>query len=134
MPKLDLSQLLRERRVVLCGGTGGVGKTTTAAALGILGARLGRRTLVLTIDPARRLANAMGLSALAPTPQAIPNADSLWAMMLDPASTFDELIKRHAGSARGAVTGISEIGSWARGRRSCFIARCGRCRRPGPPG
>ena len=92
---------------MLCGGTGGVGKTTTAAALGLLGARLGRRTLVLTIDPARRLANAMGLAALAPTPQAIPSAAGLWAMMLDPASTFDELIERHAGSTRDAKAFIN---------------------------
>ena len=107
MSKLNLNKLLLERRIIFCGGTGGVGKTTTAAALGLLGARLGRRTLVLTIDPARRLANAMGLAALAPTPQPIPGAAGLWAMMLDPASTFDELIERHAGSARDAQAFIN---------------------------
>ena len=58
-----IATLLQEKRLVVCVGSGGVGKTTTAAALGLAAARMGRRVLVLTIDPARRLANALGLES-----------------------------------------------------------------------
>jgi anion-transporting ArsA/GET3 family ATPase len=92
---------LRESRVLVCAGTGGVGKTTIAAALAIAAARLGRRSLVLTIDPARRLADALGLEELGSTPTPVnlsalnePGSASLDAMMLDAKPTFDRLIRR----------------------------------------
>ncbi len=93
--------------VIVCCGSGGVGKTTTAAVLGLEAARRGRRAVVVTIDPARRLADALGLEdGLASEPQRIePPSDSewkpggeLWAMMLDTAATFDGLVRRHADS------------------------------------
>jgi len=94
--------------VIVCCGSGGVGKTTTAAVMGLEAARRGRRAVVVTIDPARRLADALGLEGgLASEPQRIEldsGADStgdgeLWAMMLDTAATFDGLVRRHADSA-----------------------------------
>ncbi|MDP6377362.1 MAG: ArsA-related P-loop ATPase [Pseudomonadales bacterium] len=91
-----LEAVLRDQRIVLCGGSGGVGKTTTAAALGLLGASLGLETLILTIDPARRLANAMGLEHIEPHPQRLPEAPNLSVMMLDAGQTFDALVARHA--------------------------------------
>ncbi len=93
--------------VIVCCGSGGVGKTTTAAVLGLEAARRGRRAVVVTIDPARRLADALGLEGgLASEPQRIElgsRVDStgdgeLWAMMLDTAATFDGLVRRHADS------------------------------------
>jgi anion-transporting ArsA/GET3 family ATPase len=97
--------------VVVCCGTGGVGKTTTAAAIALEAARRGRRACVVTIDPAKRLANALGLVALADTPTEIapaawdPNGEStgrLFALMLDTKSTFDRLVTRHAGDEEQA--------------------------------
>lgn len=96
MSHLDLQSVLDSHRIVLCGGSGGVGKTTTAAALGIAAARAGRRTLVMTIDPAKRLADAMGLAEISPEPQPVPEVPGLSAMMLDAGDTFDGLIKRFA--------------------------------------
>ncbi|MFP5309163.1 MAG: ArsA family ATPase [Actinomycetes bacterium] len=101
-----LDRAVAEAQVLVTTGAGGVGKTTTAAALGLAGARAGRRTLVMTIDPARRLAQAMGLDALASEPQQVevPGADGeLWAMMLDMQSTFDSLIDTHAASPERAA-------------------------------
>lgn len=103
MTELNLRGVLNEHRIVLCGGSGGVGKTTTAAALGLLGAKLERRTLVVTIDPARRLANAMGLERLSSSPQSVSGVDGLDAMMLDPGATIDELVVRHARTPEGAL-------------------------------
>lgn len=102
MSELQINNVLTDNYIVLCGGTGGVGKTTTAAALGIIGAGLGRKTLVLTIDPARRLAAALGLDSLGAHPQQIDEVPGLYAMMLDPGSTFDELIQRHASDRKTA--------------------------------
>ena len=95
-----------EHRIVVCVGCGGVGKTTIAAATALAGARTGRRALVLTIDPARRLADALGIGALGNEPQAlpterlralgVPEGGSLSALMLDMKSTFDELVARFA--------------------------------------
>jgi anion-transporting ArsA/GET3 family ATPase len=93
-----IRKVLKDGRLVVCVGPGGVGKTTTAAALGLRGALAGRRTIVLTIDPARRLANSLGLDALTNEPQRIdlPDADNdtgeLWAMMLDSEQTFHDLV------------------------------------------
>ena len=93
-----LRRLLIERRVVVCAGAGGVGKTSTAAALAIEAAAEGRRVVVLTIDPARRLADALGLSGLPNVPHRIdgPWPGELHATMLDTRATFDELVARHA--------------------------------------
>lgn len=95
-----------ERRVLVSVGTGGVGKTTVSAAIALEAARSGRRVLVLTIDPARRLADALGLEELGHDAQEIPDAvlraagiesgGSLSAMMLDTKRTFDELVRRYA--------------------------------------
>ena len=103
----DVRDVIDASTVIVCCGSGGVGKTTTAAVLGLEAARRGRRAVVVTIDPARRLADALGLDGgLASEPQRIElgsRADSdgdgeLWAMMLDTAATFDGLVRRHADS------------------------------------
>ncbi|MBW2294986.1 MAG: ArsA family ATPase [Deltaproteobacteria bacterium] len=102
MTPADVPELLvHDRQIIVCVGTGGVGKTTVAAALALDAARRGRRTLVLTIDPARRLADALGIRELGNDPHRIatPNGESdleLYAMMLDPKLTFDGLIARFA--------------------------------------
>src|SRR3984957_7995600 len=90
--------LVRERRIIICCGSGGVGKTTTAAALGVEGARQGRRTCVVTIDPARRLADALGLDSLTNAPSRGDGAwpGELWALMLDTKATFDAAVVRYA--------------------------------------
>jgi anion-transporting ArsA/GET3 family ATPase len=100
--------LLQSKRVVICGGSGGVGKTTTAAALGLLWSSLGRRVMVITIDPARRLADALGLPAIGTSPTEVASAilepfglasgGSLSAMMLQAKSAWDELIRRYSPS------------------------------------
>ena len=99
------SSLVRAKKILICVGSGGVGKTTTAAALGLLAAQARRKTLVLTIDPARRLAAALGLAALDHHQREVPAdkqavADLLpghfLAMMLDPKRTFDEMVRRYA--------------------------------------
>jgi anion-transporting ArsA/GET3 family ATPase len=98
-PVLDVDQTLRTSRILVCTGSGGVGKTTTAAALALRGAELGRRTVVLTIDPARRLAQSMGLSELDNTPRRVASVQgdgALDAMMLDMKRTFDQLVVDHA--------------------------------------
>ncbi|RMH81465.1 MAG: ArsA family ATPase, partial [Actinomyces sp.] len=93
-----LAPLVDERGVVVVCGTGGVGKTTTSAALALAAARRGRRVVVVTIDPARRLADALGIGALGNTPRLVDGVGPgrLGAMMLDTKSTFDELVRRHA--------------------------------------
>jgi anion-transporting ArsA/GET3 family ATPase len=100
--RLDLGAVVLDpqTRVVVCCGSGGVGKTTTAAALGLYAAEHGRAAVVLTIDPARRLAQSMGLTELDNTPRAVPGIDasaggSLDAMMLDMKRTFDEVVLAH---------------------------------------
>ena len=104
MTLLTPKAVLEQHRVVICVGTGGVGKTTVSAAMALAAARAGRRTLVLTIDPARRLADALGIDALGNEPQRVslpgPQSESLalHAMMLDPKRTFDGLIARFAPS------------------------------------
>jgi anion-transporting ArsA/GET3 family ATPase len=92
----SLRHLVAERRILVCVGSGGVGKTTTAASLGLAGARAGRKTLVLTIDPAKRLANALGLDRLGHDEQAVPSEKLLYAMMLDQKRAFDEIVERYA--------------------------------------
>jgi anion-transporting ArsA/GET3 family ATPase len=97
---VSLDELTATRRIVVCCGSGGVGKTTTAAVVGLQGARLGRKTVVVTIDPAKRLADALGLAGLTHEPSRIDGdwPGELWAMMLDTKSTFDALVRKHASS------------------------------------
>ncbi|HEX8497221.1 MAG TPA: ArsA family ATPase [Actinomycetales bacterium] len=102
-PRLDLDALLSDptTRIIVCCGAGGVGKTTTAAALGLRAAEQGRSVVVLTIDPARRLAQAMGLEQLDNTPRRVTGVDEsaggrLDAMMLDMKRTFDEIVEGHS--------------------------------------
>ena len=85
-------------KIIVCCGSGGVGKTTIAATLAVAGAQLGKRTCVVTIDPARRLANAMGLAALTNDPAQV-HADwpgEVWALMLDVKATFDHVVRTYA--------------------------------------
>jgi anion-transporting ArsA/GET3 family ATPase len=99
-----LSKIALEGQTVICAGPGGVGKTTCAAAIALEGARLGRRACVVTIDPAKRLADALGLEALTNEPHRVALEGSssgqgeLWALMLDTKTTFDDVVRRNAGS------------------------------------
>jgi anion-transporting ArsA/GET3 family ATPase len=110
------TELVARRHILLCCGTGGVGKTTTAATLAIEGARQGRNAVVVTIDPAKRLANTLGLETLSNSAHEIarerwdPDDDAapggrLHALMLDTETTFDQLVQTYAGSEEQA-TGI----------------------------
>src|ERR687894_817706 len=103
-PRLDVDALLADptTKIVVCCGSGGVGKTTTAAALGLRAAEVhGRRTVVLTIDPARRLAQSMGLTELDNVPRQVKGIEAeatggeLHAMMLDMKRTFDDVVLQH---------------------------------------
>jgi len=103
---VSVSDLLAGKRVCVCGGSGGVGKTTTSAAIALGMAAEGAKVAVVTIDPAKRLANALGLQELENEPRRVeperlaaagdPFRGELWAMMLDPKRTFDELMDRVA--------------------------------------
>ncbi|WP_030615801.1 ArsA family ATPase [Streptomyces sclerotialus] len=107
-PHLDVDTLLDDpqTRIIVCCGAGGVGKTTTAAALGVRAAERGRRAVVLTIDPARRLAQSMGISELDNIPRQVKDVrgpegrGELYAMMLDMKRTFDEIVEAHADKER----------------------------------
>jgi anion-transporting ArsA/GET3 family ATPase len=108
-PRLDIDRIIDDRRtrIIVCCGSGGVGKTTTAAAIGLRAAERGRQVCVLTVDPARRLAQSMGLTSLDNTPRLVDGMDdetggSLHAMMLDMKRTFDEIVEAHADPARAA--------------------------------
>lgn len=100
---LEIDQLLQDRRIdiIVCCGSGGVGKTTTSAALALRAAEQGRRVCVLTIDPARRLAQSLGLRELDNVPRPVVGVDDssggrLDAMMLDMKRTFDDVVEAHA--------------------------------------
>jgi anion-transporting ArsA/GET3 family ATPase len=100
-PHLDIDKVLDTARIIVCCGSGGVGKTTTAAALALRAAERGRKVVVLTIDPARRLAQSMGLSELDNSPRKVEGIDgsaggSLDAMMLDMKRTFDDVVLSHS--------------------------------------
>jgi len=101
---VGLADLVEERSVVVCCGSGGVGKTTVAAAFALEAARRNRVACVVTIDPARRLADALGLDTLSNTPRRVegPWEGELWALMLDPKRTFDDLVRRYAASPEKA--------------------------------
>jgi anion-transporting ArsA/GET3 family ATPase len=107
--RLDVDRLLDDpgTSIVVCCGSGGVGKTTTAAALALRAAQRGRRVCVLTIDPARRLAQSMGLAELDNTPRLVPGAGAgggaLYGMTLDMKRTFDEIVEQHADAERAAA-------------------------------
>ena len=106
---MRLEDLLEEKKILVCCGGGGVGKTTTAAAIAIRAAMLGHRTLVLTIDPARRLANALSVTEFGNEVRTVPRRKfekagiplkgELRAMMLDTKRTFDDLVERFALNA-----------------------------------
>ena len=116
VPELDVDALLddRRRRIIVCCGSGGVGKTTTSAALALRAAERGRKVVVLTIDPARRLAQSMGIEKLDNTPRPVPGVvstgstngggegGSLDAMMLDMKRTFDEVVEAQASPEKAA--------------------------------
>jgi anion-transporting ArsA/GET3 family ATPase len=103
---MSVADLLEGKHVCICGGSGGVGKTTTSAAIALGMAARGAKVAVVTIDPAKRLANALGLQELDNEPRRVEPerlaagglevSGELWAMMLDPKRTFDELIERIA--------------------------------------
>jgi anion-transporting ArsA/GET3 family ATPase len=107
---VSIAELLEGKRVCVCCGSGGVGKTTTSAAIALGLAAEGAKVAVVTIDPARRLADALGLEQLQNEPRRVEPArldafevkGELWAMMLDPKRTFDELIDRVAPDAERA--------------------------------
>jgi len=100
----ELGQLARDAEIIVTAGSGGVGKTTTAAVLALEGARAGRRAVVVTIDPAKRLADALGLEGLSNAPSQIEGdwPGELWAMMLDTKSTFDDLVATHSTDPKQA--------------------------------
>ena len=94
----ELRSLVNDAEIIVTAGSGGVGKTTTAAVFALEGARAGRRAVVVTIDPAKRLADALGLEGLSNAPSKIDGSwpGELWALMLDTKSTFDDLVARHS--------------------------------------
>lgn len=104
--------LIKEKRVLICCGSGGVGKTTTSAALALFAAAQGLKTLVLTIDPAKRLANSLGIQDIDYQEREIPKEKlqqagvitqaPLYAMMMDTKHTFDNLIKKHSANSKKA--------------------------------
>ncbi len=99
--ELDVDALIDDpkKRIIVCCGSGGVGKTTTSAAIALRAAERGRKVVVLTIDPARRLAQSMGIEALDNTPRPVPDvggSGTLDAMMLDMKRTFDEVVESQA--------------------------------------
>lgn len=94
-----LDKWLKQQKVLVCAGTGGVGKTTVAAALALRASQLGLKVLVLTIDPARRLADALGLNQNIDDPILVkeePGGGQLYACMLNPERVFDQFVARHA--------------------------------------
>jgi len=103
----SVAELLEHKRVCICAGSGGVGKTTTSAAIAAGMAARGKKVIVLTIDPAKRLADSLGLPELGNTERQVdrslfeaagvdPGEGELWAMMLDSKATFDEVVREHA--------------------------------------
>ncbi len=85
-------ELLKRHRILICAGTGGVGKTSMSASLGVLAAREGLKTLVLTIDPALRLAQALGIESKPGEEVQVPGLANLYASMIDPRKEFDQFV------------------------------------------
>ena len=107
VPFLDIDKIIgdRENQIIICCGSGGVGKTTTAAAIAVRAAEAGGKVVVLTIDPARRLAQSLGVGELDNTPRPVSMIDtaaggSLDAMMLDMKGTFDDVVISHSTPER----------------------------------
>lgn len=110
VPFLDIDKIIgdRETKIIICCGSGGVGKTTTSAAIAVRAAEAGRKVVVLTIDPARRLAQSLGVGELDNTPRPVTTIDtaaggSLDAMMLDMKGTFDEVVIAHSTPEKAAA-------------------------------
>jgi anion-transporting ArsA/GET3 family ATPase len=110
VPFLDIDTIIddRDTKIVICCGSGGVGKTTTSAAVALRAAEAGRKVVVLTIDPARRLAQSLGLGELDNTPRPVRGIDtdrggSLDAMMLDMKRTFDDVVLAHSTPDKAAA-------------------------------
>jgi anion-transporting ArsA/GET3 family ATPase len=107
-----IGEIVERKQIVVCAGAGGVGKTTTAAAIALRAAVTGKKAAVLTIDPARRLASSLGMEELSNAPRKVPRskftrakvepAGELYAMMLDTKTTFDEVVMRYAPSRQQA--------------------------------
>jgi anion-transporting ArsA/GET3 family ATPase len=97
-PVTTFPDLVTDRSVVVCCGSGGVGKTTVSATIALAAARAGRRSCVVTVDPARRLADALGVESLPNTPSEVQGdwPGHLYALMLDSKGTFDDLVERYA--------------------------------------
>jgi len=96
---VNVADMLRRKEICVCAGSGGVGKTTTSAAVALGMAQRGKKVIVLTIDPAKRLANSLGLPELGNEERQVPidtGDGELWAMMLDAKRTFDDLVEWHA--------------------------------------
>src|SRR5438876_8165943 len=98
-PLSTIDRILAGKSICVCAGAGGVGKTTTSAAVALGAAAEGRKVAVLTIDPAKRLAAALGLKQLGNQAWRVPGVEGpgeLWAMMLDAKRTFDDLVETYA--------------------------------------
>ena len=104
-----LPELVTERSVIVCCGSGGVGKTTVSATFALAAARAGRRSCVVTVDPARRLADALGVQSLPNTPSEVPGdwPGHLHALMLDAKGTFDDLVLHYARTPEQAEAILS---------------------------
>jgi anion-transporting ArsA/GET3 family ATPase len=110
VPFLDIDKIIgdRQTKIIICCGSGGVGKTTTSAAIAVRAAEAGRKVAVLTIDPARRLAQSLGVGELDNTPRQVTMIDtapggSLDAMMLDMKGTFDDVVIAHSTPDKAAA-------------------------------
>ena len=101
---MNLTELVESSEIIICCGSGGVGKTTAAAVLAMRAARAGRRAVVVTIDPAKRLADALGLDGIGNSPKAIEGdwSGELSAVMLDTKSTFDAIVSTYAADDQQA--------------------------------
>ena len=107
-----IAEIVEHKQIIVCAGAGGVGKTTTAASIALRAAAIGKRTVVLTIDPARRLASSLGLEELSNDPHRVDDKKfreaklkpkgELWALMLDTKTTFDEVVMQYAPSKEQA--------------------------------
>jgi anion-transporting ArsA/GET3 family ATPase len=113
-----IADIAAKREVIVCAGAGGVGKTTVAAAIGLRAAIDGKKTAVLTIDPAKRLASSLGLKDLSNEPTKVPKRKftsagiepkgELWAMMLDTKTTFDQVVMQYAPTPEQAQKSLEE--------------------------
>src|SRR3954462_5257559 len=99
----SIEEIIEGAEICICAGAGGVGKTSTSAAIALGAAERGRKAAVLTIDPAKRLGIALGPEKLGTEPRRVPGVagdGELWAMMLDAKRTFDDLVETYASDER----------------------------------